>query len=328
GVTGNAAPAGLNTADLDAAIKPVIVNDRDKTYPIAQIVNASRGHPFMPARNSKSVGGIFGPWAIKLSFPWSIFAAGWVFTDGSGKGLGYLNNGWVGDLPGPALGHHYGSWANDWGDRTRVLLIKPYGPMCTIFGPLATVIGLLGKSTGSGEVQVGPFQHPGIHNGVQHSYTTFPPFYDYDSAGLGNQDDLYAVPKNMSMVSGDPRARADPWDMRGGPSSAYNFQFTAGGPGATLDQVNNRAQAATGGLQNAISAGVAYYSRPDHYDEPPNLFAPYWRSTLTRMTVDRPGPGGRGAFDANLEAMFGASGQPEAAVTFRELVGAGYKGFE
>lgn len=156
GVTGNAAPAALNTADLDTAIKPVQINDRDKTYPIAQIVNASRGHPFMPARNSKKVGGIFGPWAIKLSFPWSIIAAGWVFTDGSGKGLGYLHNTWVGDLPGPPMGHHYGSWANDWGDKTRVLLIKPYGPMCDIFGPLATVVGLLGKGTGSSDVQVGP----------------------------------------------------------------------------------------------------------------------------------------------------------------------------
>lgn len=129
-------------------------------------------------------------------------------------------------------------------------------------------------------------------------------------------------------MSGDPRARSDPWDLRGGPASDYRFVFTAGGPGATLDFVNNRAQAATGGLQNAIGAGVAYYTRPDHYDEPPNLFAPYWRSTLTRFTVDRPGPGGTGAYDANLEAMFGASGQPEAAATFRELLNAGYKGFQ
>lgn len=240
GVTGNAAPAALNARDLDTAIQPIAVNDRNKTYATAQIVNASRGHPFVPDRDSGTVGGILSPWAVKLSFPWSIIAAGWVFTDGSGTGLGYLNNNWVANIPGPALGHHYGSWANDWGDRTRVLLIKPYGPMCPIFGTAALIAGLLGKSTGNNEVQVGPFDHPGIHNGVQHSYRTFPPFYDYNTTGLIDRDDLYAVPKNMSMISADPRVRNDPWDMRGGNSPSYNFKFSTRGSGARLDYVTDR----------------------------------------------------------------------------------------
>jgi hypothetical protein len=330
GVTEKDTPGTLNTSDLDNAIKQVDVNDRNATYPAASIVNASRGHPFITNRNSGRFGGIFGPWAIKLSFPWTLIAAGWVFTTGSSDdGLGYVHETWTTNLTGlPSQGKHFGSYANDDGATTRVLLIKPYGPMCTIFGPLALIAGLLGKDTGM--IRVGPFTHTGIHS-TQHSFYTFPPFYDYNPLGLASQDDLYAVPKNMSLVAADPLARNDAWDRRGndrGTTGGFNFKFTSGG--AKMDMVNNTAEAATGGTQNAIGAGVSYYSRPGFltYEEPPNLFAPYWRSTLTRMTVDRPAAGVRAGYDSALETMFGSSGQPEAGVTFRELVNAGYKGFE
>ena len=94
-------------------------------------------------------------------------------------------------------------------------------------------------------------------------------------------------------------------------------------PGAAFDMKNPA-------MQLAIGTGVTYYSRPDHYPEPPNLFAPYWRSTLTRITIDRPDPGDpqRAVWDAQLRTMLNATGQPESAVTWDALTLDDYKGFE
>ena len=52
---------------------------------------------------------------------------------------------------------------------------------CTLFGPIAIVVGVLGRGPGN-SVKVGPWDHPDVHNNVQHSYQTFPPFIDYQFA--------------------------------------------------------------------------------------------------------------------------------------------------
>lgn len=325
GVSALPAPASLNKADLDTALKPTAAASDDQPYHAAQMVNASRGHLFMPARACiNNTCGLAGKWAMKLSWPWVFLAAGWVFTDGAKSGAGYLNLSWADPMTSPPNGHPYGTWAHDWGDHTRVLLLKPFKDDCLGFGIVALAVGLIGLDTATSG-GVGPNQHTGIHN-VQHSYKTFPPFYDYNATGVMDKDDLYAVPKNMSMVSADPLVRNDPWESRGS-STAGALKFKLSGT-ASFDMVTEPGLA-TGGMQNAIGSGVTYYSRPDHYEEPPNLFAPYWRAGLTRMTVDRPQPGAaRATYDAKLQAMFSASGQAEAAQTFQELVNAGYKGFE
>jgi hypothetical protein len=326
GVTPLTAPSTLNDLETTNAVLDTPAGPSDQPYHASMIVNASRGHPFIPRRTAPS--GPFSSWAVKLSFPWVLLAAGWVFSTGSDTGRGYLNDTWVSSITGLPQGHPYGSWAQDWGGTTRNLLIKPYGPMCNIFGPLALAIGLIGRATGN-QVKVGPWQHPLVHN-VQHSYYTFPPFIDYNPGGtIKDTDDIYAQPKNMSMVSADPTIRQDPWETKGNAGApGLKFKMSATSGGGSFDMVNEPASH-TANMQNAIGSGVTYYSRPGHFTEPPNLFAPYWRSGLTRMTVDRPAAGvGRGAYDADLKTMFNTSGQTEAAAAFDELVRAGYKGFE
>ena len=314
GVSTLTVPAGINTGEMDGAMQ---INGPggqrgEQPYHAAQIVMASRGHPFIPERDSPS------SWSWKLTLPWSL-PAGITWVDGDDTGRGYLNQSWTSNPNAPPYGHPYGSYAHDWGDRTRTIIVFTPWIACTGFGPLAMAVGVIGRGTGN-NVKVGPWEHPGIHNGVQHSFQTFPPFIDYMSASLNNSVDLYGQPKNLSVVALDPLARTDPWDLK------LNFQFTV--PGAKFD-MTQRPAAISGGKQLAIGSGVTYYSRPDHYPEPPNLFAPFWRSTLTRMTVDRPDPGPqRAGYDATLRSMLQATGQDEAAVAFDSLTRDDYKGFE
>ena len=308
------AASGINQAEIDGMMVPLGPGglSGDQPYHAAQLVMGSRGHPFIPDRNSS------GSWTWDLTVPWAL-PAGITWVDRSDTGRGYLNQGWTSNPNGPPYAHPYGHYAHDWGDTTRTIIILTPWTRCGIFGLGAMAYGVIGTDMGR-KVRLSDWEHPGIHNGVQHAFQTFPPFIDYEQTNLTDTDNLYGQPKNLSVMSSDPRAHRDPWDMK------LNFQFTPGG--ADFDMID-RPAALNNGLTLAIGSGVTYYSRPDHYAEPPNLFAPYWRSTLSRMTVDRPAAGPlRAAYDLDLINMLNATGQTEAAVTFRSLATDDYKGFE
>lgn len=301
--------AGANARELARAVRPDTTLKGDHPYHAAQLVMGSRGHPFMPLHGTPS-----WPWTRSLTLPWSL-PSGLSWVDGDAEGRGYLNRTWASaPLSAPSSGQPGGTYAHDEGDRTRTILI-PLLKQCSIFSPLAIAVGLIGRSTPTS--RVGPFDHPGIHDGAQHSVQTIPPFFDFTPQSLLETGDVYGQPKNLTVMSKDLSRKSDPWDL------SIGVEMTDYGRLETSD----RPMLGTGSRQLAIGAGITYYSRPDRSPEPPNLFAPYWRASLTRFTVDRP-PADRGAYDAELTQVFDSSGQPEASVAFRALQLAGYVGFQ
>lgn len=303
--------AQLNSDELSRAVHAETTMKGDQPYHAAQLAMGSRGHPFMPLHSSPS-----WPWTRSLTLPWSL-PSGLSWVDGDAEGRGYLNRGWArAPLFAPAYGQPHGTYAHDEGDRTRTILI-PLFKQCSIFAPIATAIGIIGRGTPTS--RVGPWEHPGIHDGAQHSFQTIPPFFDYVPSSLSRQSDIYGQPKLLTVMSKDLSRKSDPWDLSVG-VELNDF--------ARLE-TSDRPMLGTSSRQLAIGAGITYYSRPDHYAEPPNLFAPYWRASLTRFTVDRPdATDGRGRFDGELRGMLAASGQPEASVAFEALQQAGYLGFQ
>ena len=302
--------AGPNRRELARAVQPDTTLKGDHPYHAAQLVMGSRGHPFMPLRSSPS-----WPWTRSLTIPWSL-PSGLTWVDGDAEGRGYLNKSWASaPLSAPAYGQPHGTFAHDEGDRTRTILV-PVHKQCSIFGPIAIAIGIIGRGTPTS--RVGPWQHPGIHD-AQHSFETIPPFYDYVASSLGERGDVYGQPKLLTVMSKDLSRKTDPWDLSVGVEMSDFGRL----------ETSDRPMLGTSSRQLAIGSGITYYSRPDHYAEPPNLFAPYWRAGLTRLTVDRPDPAaGRGSFDAELDGVLASSGQPEASVAFHALEQAGYVGFQ
>lgn len=111
----------------------------------------------------------------------------------------------------------------------------------------------------------------------------WPRFIDYNFLKVADGGDIYGQPKNMVVLQRNygarPRMQADPWNLM------FRFRFTPGGQ--TFD--NNGVVLANGtdiSRQTAISTGVAYYHRRDHWSEPPNLFNPFWRAGLVHADVD------------------------------------------
>lgn len=303
--------ASVNARELARAVHPDTTLKGDHPYHAAQVVMGSRGHPFLPLHGSPS-----WPWTASLTLPWSL-PSGLSWVDGDAEGRGYLNRGWASaPLSAPGFGQPHGTYAHDEGDRTRTILV-PVHKQCSIFGPIAIAVGIIGRGTPTS--RVGPWEHPGIHDGAQHAYQTIPPFYDFTPSSLLAAGDVYGQPKSLTVMSKDLSKKTDPWDL------SIGVQLNGWGRLETSD----RPMLGTGSRQLAIGAGITYYSRPDRSAEPPNLFAPYWRASLTRFTVDRPDEyTGRGSYDAELDGLLEASGQPEASVTFHALQRAGYAGFQ
>lgn len=136
----------------------------------------------------------------------------------------------------------------------------------------------------------------------------WPGFVDTNSGNLENPGDVFGQPKLLAAATKDLAAQKSPWNM------FLTFHFTAGA-GATTDF---RAKHAVAGVQpelQTLSAAMAYYHRPGHWQEPPNFFNPYWRATLVRANVD---DGWQGDVARSVSAS------NNAALT--ELVGAGYQG--
>lgn len=71
--------------------------------------------------------------------------------------------------------------------------------------------------------------------------------------------------------------------------------------------------------QTAVSTGLAYYHRREHWREPPNLLNPYWRATLVPATVDSSGA------EDFVDELNGA-GVGWAAEAYEALRAQGYRG--
>ncbi len=150
--------------------------------------------------------------------------------------------------------------------------------------------------------------------------SVWPSFIDYNPLRVVDEGDVWGQPKNFAVIQRDYSVRAagqqDPWN--------YLFRFRFSGESDT--GYDNRGivlgPAGSGwniSRQTAVSTGIAYYHRRDHWREPPNLLNPYWRATLVPATIDDSGRG-------DLINELNGAGADWAAETYQALVDQGYKG--
>ena len=145
----------------------------------------------------------------------------------------------------------------------------------------------------------------GLFDPCAASSCIWPSFYDANSARLADKGDVFGQPKLFSSATRDLSQR-DPWNR------FLTFRFSRGA------QTDFRASHTVQGVDpkmQSVSASMAYYHRPGHWKEPPNLFNPYWRATLVRANVDDTWLG-----DVN-SAVSPANGD-----ALNELLSAGYLG--
>jgi hypothetical protein len=148
----------------------------------------------------------------------------------------------------------------------------------------------------------------------------WPLFVDYNPFRLVVPLDNWGQPKSYAVIQRDLRKRngQEPWNLD------FNFRFMRGGGGTDFDNRGLNLSPINGGVdiskQTALSAGIAYYHRYDHWKEPPNLLNPYWRATLVPYDVDAQGRG-----DDVTDTMNDV-GAGFAAEAFEELKKHGYRG--
>jgi hypothetical protein len=136
----------------------------------------------------------------------------------------------------------------------------------------------------------------------------------------GNVTDAYGQPKVTVLLERDTSVIPRPWELN------FKFHFARSG---TPEQFDNRGQVLHGTfsgtdihLAYAFATGVSYYHRKNHWVETPNLLNPYWRATLIHSDFDEQG---KPSYSPNdVQAML-----PNwRAQAYRELVNAGFKGFQ
>ena len=141
----------------------------------------------------------------------------------------------------------------------------------------------------------------------------WPSFTDTNAGLIDNAGDVFGQPKLFASATVDLSAQRHPWNR------FLTFHFKPGGQGATSNfQASHQVQGVEPKLQS-IAAAMAYYHRPGHWKEAPNLFNPYWRATLVRANVDSTwqaditgaiSPGNAAAIGALLEPTVGYQGIP------------------
>ncbi|WP_163786715.1 pilus assembly protein TadG-related protein [Myxococcus vastator] len=321
----------LNDAVLDHAS----ARQGSEPHEVGHLVMGTRGHPFLRNRGEGSA------WDRMFSSDsvghrsLLLFAAGHVFYSGSRSGKGYYDSDYA---PLPS-GRPYEPRAHDGqGGRTRVAFL-PAADVGRIPGavarlrrwamcmsplpafPIAGAIGLAGRGIGAGAVRVTATQHEGIGHTTRHAVETFPPFVDFNGAQVLDAANLQGQPKLVTALSRDPVPERDVWNL------SFNFRTTA---------EDSRSLSLGGGhtfggapRQVAVGSGIVYYHRFQHSTEPPNLFAPYWRAGLTRLSIDRPRDGSpdRTLFDTEAGEFLSGTGATEVQGAFESLVRNGYTGW-
>ncbi|MBL8953450.1 MAG: hypothetical protein JNK82_21930 [Myxococcaceae bacterium] len=137
----------------------------------------------------------------------------------------------------------------------------------------------------------------------------WPGFYDVNAAIITSRDDVWGQPKLLTVVSKDLSAVKDPWNM------FFKLQFAQGGAPVQVDFRTRHAVAGVMPEFQSVAAGMAYYHRPQHWKEHPNMFNPYWRATLVRSNIDTTW---QGDLTSNVAGV--------NAAAINALVTAGYRG--
>ena len=167
---------------------------------------------------------------------------------------------------------------------------------------------------------------PGMENQYRHTLLSCWPRTNCPSTFIGGMtyntaDDengnLWAQPKLFALAERDYKVRgprSDPWNL------LFRFRFT---PERTSTFDSRGIVLANGtdiSVQSALATGLAYYHRRGRWNEPPNLWNPFWRATLVAADIDTGGDVRRGGNDIP-NTVGGTAGD-----AFRQLIAAGYKG--
>lgn len=122
-------------------------------------------------------------------------------------------------------------------------------------------------------------------------------------------DDAWGQPKLPVMLTRSYEERDNPWNLTVG------FNFSAGSSTQLTLQSSSK--------QTAVSAGMAYYHRREHWREPPNFLNPFWRATLVPMNVDEPA---RRRHPPDSVELLRSNGDAQGAATYQALIANGYRG--
>ncbi|MBL8954213.1 MAG: hypothetical protein JNK82_25775 [Myxococcaceae bacterium] len=137
----------------------------------------------------------------------------------------------------------------------------------------------------------------------------WPSFEDTNAGNIADPGDVFGQPKLLATATKDLSGQSDPWNL------FFRFRFSSSGPG---ERVDFRAEHAVQGVVprlETLAAGISYYHRRGHWQEPPNLFNPYWRASLVRANID----------DTGI-ADVGQAISPQNRAALNALVNAGYRG--
>ncbi|RKH41508.1 pilus assembly protein [Corallococcus sicarius] len=154
--------------------------------------------------------------------------------------------------------------------------------------------------------------------GIGRCPSVWPMFMDYNYVHLVTPDNVWGQPKNYAVIQRDYAQRAgaggDPWDL------LFRFRFNPSNSGTEFDNRGVRLGPMFGGMdisqQTAVSTGISYYHRREHWREPPNLLNPYWRATLVTDDVD----------EEDMTDALDDSSVGWASEAYRALKAQGYKG--
>jgi hypothetical protein len=157
--------------------------------------------------------------------------------------------------------------------------------------------------------------------GICETHGMYPGYVGYNAGLVANRGDLFAQPLMVVGVQRDyTRVPRRPWDL------LVNFRFTP--TGGSFDSGFGDYLTYGGAdisKQTALAGAIVYYHRPvaqgsgiAGWKEAPNLFNPFWRSTLYQTGQPPQGP---------LEYLDHA-GLTSAAETFRALRANGFRGVQ
>ncbi|ATB32158.1 pilus assembly protein TadG-related protein [Melittangium boletus] len=315
----HAGPTPISVRELDQAL-----GGNDFALDMAM---ASRGYGFITKRQGVgplgAAGGILG----------ALASVGGVLNVSRGGGSAYWSRSSYGLFNAGHGGRADGTYFSYAEDHATVRVTFPALPMCapmTFFArAFVRATDLNDTSDDHAWSPVIPGKghaDPGMEKQYRHTLlpcddprycpNTFVGGLAYNT-GDHSDDNNWAQPKLFSLVQRDYVVRgpnSDPWNL------SFRFHLGKQGYGAFDNNGFTTGQGIPVGTQSALATGMAYYHRRGHWNEPPNLWNPFWRATLVSADIDRQGDLRYGGGD--VPATVGAT----AAEAFQHLIRNGYRG--
>ncbi len=137
-----------------------------------------------------------------------------------------------------------------------------------------------------------------VNQSMDHSYPGHMRFHATDDA-----DALWNMPRTVVMFT---QPTTDLSHSTGGVAGRWPWDFDFSAP--IFGQMNFKTIGGQGDVQAnnvmaAASAGLIYYHQPTRWEEPPNLWNPFWRAKLHPITRDQLRQSGHAATTAQVAAL-------------------------